>query len=579
MAAEIKLSKGEYVFREGETANYAYMLKEGSVSIVKSSVDGPVELTEAKQGMIFGEMALIDGNPRSAGALALSDVVLTEVDRTYFLKYLAANPNVGFDIMRRLSSQVRESNKDTADGNPTSTTTENGIENGNNEFDNYLDSITNSNIESIDDTDEIYVTGPKKPVLYSSLALLFLFFTAVTFSSLFSIDTSLSARGKFLTKIPNVDVQASSSSVIKKVLVGRGEIVKVGQVLAILDGTIAKSNVKANDDKLISVRRRLARVILEQKVIRSRLPVPTTVAGLDLVNLDILEKRINQYRSKINSLNSTIKKLKNETSFARNNVIITKEQLALKVRIEGVQKELYQQNVSSLFKSLSATDAALAARKSNFDAQNALEKLKSELTTALANKNEFIAKWSSDLGESRAKEREAEIQLVEASVKLTRETRDIEIRSPVEGVVLNLPSVGLGSIVSSGEKILTLVRKNVPLALEIDIDPKNVSDIKVGASVSVKLDSMPFMEFGDLKGSLVFISDDTFTESLSGEKGSFYRGRVDITPDEITKMPPDFRLTSGMMASADLLVGDRKLISYFMRPIIKGFSTAFSEPD
>ena len=168
---------------------------------------------------------------------------------------------------------------------------------------------------------------------------------------------------------------------------------------------------------------------------------------------------------------------------------------------------------------------------------------------------------------------------MEAAVKLTRETRDIEIRSPVEGVVLNLPSVGLGSVVSSGEKILTLVRRNVPLALEVDIDPKNVSDVKVGAKVSVKLDAMPFMEFGDLKGTLVFVSDDTFTESLSGDKGSFYRGRVDVKPEELKKMPPDFRLTSGMTASADLLVGDRKLITYFIRPITKGFRTAFSEPD
>jgi len=579
MAAEIKLSKGEYVFREGETASYAYMLKEGSVSIVKSGVDGVVKLTEAQAGMIFGEMALIDGNPRSAGAVASTEVVLTEVDRTYFLTYLAANPNVAFDIMRRLSSQVRNSNKDTADGKTTDNTASNSSEKETSEFNSYLDDITLGTSDSIDDPDEIYVAGPRKPLLYSSFALLFLLITAVTFASLFSIETSLSSRGKFLTKIPNIDVQATSSSVIKKVLVGRGDIVKTGQILAILDGTIAKSNVKANGDKLLSVRQRLSRVILEQNLIKSGKAVPKKVSSLDSINLDILVKRLTQYRSKISSLDSKIFKLRNETDFARSNVKITKEQLDLKVRIEGVQKELYRQRVSALFKSLAATDAALAARKAHFDAKNSLEKLKSELTTSLADKNEFIAKWSSDLGETRAKEREAEIQLVESSVKLTRETQDIEIRSPVEGVVLDLPSVGEGSIVSSGEKILTLVRKNVPLALEVDIDPKNVSDIKVGASVSVKLDAMPFMEYGDLKGTLVFISDDTFTESLSGEKGAFYRGRVDINPEELKKMPPDFRLTSGMTASGDLLVGDRKVISYFIRPITKGFRTAFSEPD
>ena len=579
MAAEIKFTKGDYVFREGESASYAYMLKDGTVSIIKSSVDGPIVLSEVEPGMIFGEMALIDGNPRSAAALASSDITVTEVDRAYFLTYLASNPSVAFNTMRRLSSQVRSSNKETSDIGSTDGSLESSSSSEISEFDHYLESVTKDNSETIEDTDEIYFAGPRGPVLYSSIALICLLLSAVIFSNIFSIDTSLSSRGKFLTKVPNIDVQASSSSVIKKVLVSRGEIVKVGQVLVLIDGTIAKSNVKANQDKLVSVRRRLSRVILEQSLIKSGDTVPIKVSSLDLVNLDILGKRVIQYRSKVNSLNSKIQKLRNETKFAQKNVAITKEQLDLKVQIEGVQKELYRQRVSALFKSLTATDSALAARKAHFDAKNSLEKLKSELTTSLADKTEFVAKWSSDLGETRAKEREAEIQLVEAAVKLTRETQDILIRSPVEGVVLDLPSVGIGSIVSAGEKILTLVRKNVPLALEIDIDPKNVSDVKIGATVSVKLDALPFMEFGDLKGSLVFISDDTYTESLSGDKGSFYRGRVDINLDELKKMPSDFRLTSGMTASADLLVGDRKLISYFIRPITKGFTTSLTEPD
>ena len=49
--------------------------------------------------------------------------------------------------------------------------------------------------------------------------------------------------------------------------------------------------------------------------------------------------------------------------------------------------------------------------------------------------------------------------------------------------------------------------------------------------------------------------------------------------DEVTKLPKDFKLTSGMTASADLLIGKRKLMTYLTRPITKGFRKAFSEPD
>ena len=67
--------------------------------------------------------------------------------------------------------------------------------------------------------------------------------------------------------------------------------------------------------------------------------------------------------------------------------------------------------------------------------------------------------------------------------------------------------------------------------------------------------------------------------SDSCEKGSYYRARVNVLDGEFIKMPEDFRLTSGMTASADLLIGKRKLMTYLTRPITKDFRKAFSEPD
>ena len=73
--------RGEYIFREGETGGYAYILAEGIVEIVKTSPTGTIVLKEVEAGSLFGEMAIIDESPRSAGAWAKTDVVVTEIDR------------------------------------------------------------------------------------------------------------------------------------------------------------------------------------------------------------------------------------------------------------------------------------------------------------------------------------------------------------------------------------------------------------------------------------------------------------------------------------------------------------------
>ena len=228
---------------------------------------------------------------------------------------------------------------------------------------------------------------------------------------------------------------------------------------------------------------------------------------------------------------------------------------------------------------LSAKDALLNAEKAQFNAKTSILKLESAITTQNADKQAFIASWTSKLnGEITAKNEEL-IQLKQEKIKLSRLVDNIIVRSPAEGIVLDLPEVSRGGVVSEGEAIVTLVQSNQPLFLEIDIDPKEIPDMKVGMKVSVKLDAMPFQEFGGLDGELIYVSNDTFNESLSGDKGVFYRGRVKTQGLEGSKMPSDFILSQGMLATADLMVGQRPLISYFTYPIMNAFENSFKEPE
>ena len=102
-------------------------------------------------------------------------------------------------------------------------------------------------------------------------------------------------------------------------------------------------------------------------------------------------------------------------------------------------------------------------------------------------------------------------------LKRLRLVDNIVVRSPAEGIVLDIPAVSSGGIVSEGEAIVTLVQSNQPLFLEVDIDPNKIPDMKLGLKVSVKLDAMPFQEFGGLDGELIYVSNDTFNQSLAGD--------------------------------------------------------------
>jgi len=586
MSKDQAIPQGEYIFREGESAQYAYVLQQGTVEIVKLGPDGEDVLAEIGQRhQIFGEMALIDGAPRSAGAKAKTDVQVTQVDKPSFLQYVAKNPQAAHNIMVKLSQELRQANQ-------TISSLRSTVFEASNDRTVEFQVKLEQRDKDVDDTDAIYESPPSRSLIYISALIIFLFFAGGVFASVFEIDTTVSAPGKFTTKVPNVDVQATSSAIVKKVAVERGQALKKGQLVAVLDETNAQTSLKQNTESLSSVEARLLRIKLEQRYIISSDPVPLDIPLSPLL-LDILKKRVEQYRSKITSFASRIDKLekeiqaaKQEIKSARESVLITKQQTELKKQIEGARKKLYDQKNGSLLSYLQAQDATLASKRAFFDAKNilalknaALAAKITDLSVLHADMEEFTASWSSRLGEERSKEEQLRVQLEQEGVKLQRDMSNVEVRAPVDGVVLELPKVAAGSIVKEGDVIVTLVRTNQPLTLEIDISPKDISDVKIGAAVSVKLDALPFQQYGDLKGNLSFLSQDTYEKGLGEKLGAVYRGRVNIPLMQIEKLPSDFSLTSGMTATADMKVGKRRLITYLLFPILKGLSESFREPD
>jgi len=570
MPNERNLATGEYLFREGESAAYGYVIKSGRVVIIKSGLDGERILVELGPGSLFGELALIDGSPRSASARAQEESVVTEISSEKFNDYIRTNPSAARRIMETLAGQIRTANNELAyaisNTEPSIRVTDTEI----------VDEDRSDN--EIEDTDAIYNRQPSRLVVFSLIAILSMLSFSIAYSYFSHVDMVVSARGKFTTKTPNISVQASSSSVIVALMAERGQTVEAGQVLALLDGTVAHTTLQSNTDKLLVVEGRLSRLRLEDKILNFDKAFPDQ-GDLDPLNYDILTKRVSEYQGKIRSFTSKINRLNQALDASVETVNIGGRQKELKRKLEDIQEKLYEKGLSSLLRYLTAVDAALNAERIVLDAQNDFKNFEAELDSIEAEKKAFMAQWSSTVSENIAKDEEIRSQLVQERILLQRAVKNIEVRAPAPGIVLDLPLVAVGSIVQEGDELLILVQTNQPLVLEVDIDPKDISDTKVTMPVSIKLDALPFQEFGDLKGELVFLSQDTFNKSLSGEKGAFYRGRIDISREQLQSFPPDFQLTQGMLATADINVGKRRVITYFTFPIIRAFEDSFREPD
>ena len=107
----LNLLPGDYIFREGEFGQHAYIINSGTVELVKFTGDQQSVLAELEKGALFGEMAIIDGSARSASARAKTECVLKVVSEEQLKKHLSSSPTASLDMMRRLASYVRNANE------------------------------------------------------------------------------------------------------------------------------------------------------------------------------------------------------------------------------------------------------------------------------------------------------------------------------------------------------------------------------------------------------------------------------------------------------------------------------------
>ena len=103
---EETFEKGQYIVNEGDLGKELYMIVKGEVEVVA----GCNVVAVMKEGAGFGEMALIDSQPRSADIIAKNDVLVLKMESDDFLEILKQRDEVALGVIRVLTGRIRELN-------------------------------------------------------------------------------------------------------------------------------------------------------------------------------------------------------------------------------------------------------------------------------------------------------------------------------------------------------------------------------------------------------------------------------------------------------------------------------------
>ncbi|MCB1608761.1 MAG: cyclic nucleotide-binding domain-containing protein [Xanthomonadales bacterium] len=108
----VQHAAGDFIFNEGEEGSVMYIIESGTVEILRRA-RGAKPLAELESGDFFGEMAILEDQPRFAGARAKTAVRLLRIERAQFADLIQSNFEIAVRIMRKLAARIRRGENQT----------------------------------------------------------------------------------------------------------------------------------------------------------------------------------------------------------------------------------------------------------------------------------------------------------------------------------------------------------------------------------------------------------------------------------------------------------------------------------
>jgi len=574
------LAAGDVLFEEGDVGSVAYVVESGVIEICRFTGEEYVTLVELEKGALFGEMALIDNQPRSAMARANGEAVVKEIGKEAFMQYLKSSPNVAFNMMQQLAGHVRTANaKLSVDAFSGSGSEDEADAVGDQQEVVRKPSAGEVKIKELldefdPDIDRLRSRKISRPIVQSTIVLSVIFVFLVMWAIISVIDTTVSASGKITTSTPNIDVQANYNSVVTEVLISRGEQVTKGTPLVAFDATLQQADLQKLNTKLAATDARIERLLIELAMREGPLDIEPAAGR----QRDVFRDRTSQFEAKINSLDTDVERISKEILSTREDMRIVQEQLSIERTLEEAKTKLFEEELISNTQLLQSTSKRLSVERDFQRVSNKLSELESKRLNASANRQEYVSQWYADISDELSSLEDQRSSLGQEIIKIQRESADVTLMAPVDGLILELHGLYSGAVFTEGSVLVTMVPTGGDLAVEFDISPKDISKLVPESEITIQLEALPAQKHGDLSGRLTYLSADTVSENLDGKPENTYRALAKIEEIKLRDTPPNFRLIPGMKVTGKFKVGERRLITYFIYPILRTIGSSFSEP-
>lgn len=413
-----------------------------------------------------------------------------------------------------------------------------------------------------------------RTVMYTVAALFAILLLWAIFGRL---NIIASADGRLMPETYVKIVQPADAGIVQEILVKEGESVQAGQVLLRMDTRLAEADSKTIGDDLALRTLQLRRIDAE-------------LAGMPLARLpkdppDLFRQIEAQYRdhrqSYLDSLGQAQEALrKSQREYESANEVLTKLQQItpiLKQQADAyadMGKDGYAPQITVRDKQREYLEKAQDLRAQ----QATVASLEAAVNLARKQIDQITSRYRSDLQNERVEAGGQHRKLEQDWVKQEHKSGLLELRAPQAGVVKDFATHTVGTVVSPGTVLLSIVPEHEPLVAEVMIKNDDVGFVYPHQKVKVKVAPYPFAKYGMLDGEVMRIQADSDSEQPqpNGQgrdkqqaQQSVYKAIVALDSQMLESDGEKLKLRAGMQVVAEINQGSRTVMEYLLSPVSK----------
>jgi len=418
-----------------------------------------------------------------------------------------------------------------------------------------------------------------------ALYILAVLLVIAIFWSIFGVlDRIVVAPGKIATRTPLLVMQPFTTSRILEINVKAGDHVRKGQVMVVFDPAFAQADVAALQHKVETLKAQTAR--LEAELAGKPFSAAPGDSAERLTQAQIFDHEMSDYAAEIKQRDSRLVQVDSQLRVDEASLPGIQSQLDMAHRMVTIQQSLRAQQAAAELDVMRAQSGEIDADLKLRNTIGEMAKLRAQRAETVQERQAFLDKWRSDHNQQLVQARQDLAEATETLNKAHRMKDLTEIVAPVSGTVLEVADRSVGSVLREAETLVTLVPDGAALYVEANVPSRDISYVKAGDAVRVKLETYPFQRFGTVNGRLDVISADSVPlkqDPAQPQRGNVaqqlvYRVQVRITDSLHDLAARSIHVRPGLVASAEIKTGKRSVASYILDPVLRTTDESLREP-